>query len=184
MTCGERRPCTMATVTGKKHRYIAITALGATFRRPRLPRITSTMGAIASTGTVCEATIHGSSARSSVRECTMQHGQHQAQQRAQHKTDQRGLAGHRHMEQQVARANPAASRRCWTRSPAQSGAARAAPGAPCSRWLASRSCQVHGLPVGASTRSTAAWRSCPRRAVPEDPARPAAPATGRPVSQA
>ena len=61
----------MATVTGKKHRYIAITALGSTPEKPRLPRITSTMGAMASTGMVCEATIQGISARSSVRECTM-----------------------------------------------------------------------------------------------------------------
>ena len=71
ITCGERRPCTIATVTGKKHKYMAMTALGATPENPRLPKITSTMGAIASTGMVCEATIHGSSARSSVRECTM-----------------------------------------------------------------------------------------------------------------
>src|SRR5882724_4134152 len=64
MRCGERRPCTIATVTGKKHRYIAIAAFGATPLKPRLPRITSTIGAIASTGTVCDATTHGSSARS------------------------------------------------------------------------------------------------------------------------
>ena len=61
----------MATVTGKKHRYMAITALGATPEKPSVPRITSTMGAIASTGTVCEATIQGMSARSSVRLCTI-----------------------------------------------------------------------------------------------------------------
>ena len=50
---------------------MAITALGATPWKPKLPKITSTIGAIASTGTVCEATIHGSKARSSVRECTI-----------------------------------------------------------------------------------------------------------------
>ena len=61
----------MATVTGKKHKYMAMTALGATPEKPMVPRITSTMGAIASTGTDCEATIQGSKARSSVRECTM-----------------------------------------------------------------------------------------------------------------
>jgi len=58
-------------VTGKKHRYIAIVAFGAIPEKPRLPRITRTIGAIASTGTVCDATIHGSSARSSVREWTI-----------------------------------------------------------------------------------------------------------------
>ena len=52
-------------MTGKKHSYIAIAAFGATPEKPNVPRITSTMGAIASTGTVCDATIHGSSARSS-----------------------------------------------------------------------------------------------------------------------
>ena len=34
----------MATVTGKKHRYIAITALGATPEKPSVPRMTSTKG--------------------------------------------------------------------------------------------------------------------------------------------
>ncbi len=71
MAWGARRPCTIATVTGKKHRYIAITALGKTPVKPRLPSTTSTMGAMASTGTVCEATIQGMRARSSVTECTM-----------------------------------------------------------------------------------------------------------------
>ena len=51
---------------------MAMTALGATPEKPIVPKITSTMGAIASTGTDCEATIQGSKARSSVRECTMQ----------------------------------------------------------------------------------------------------------------
>ena len=68
ITCGERRPCTIATVTGKKHKYMAIVALGAMPENPRLPKIINTIGAIANTGTVCDATIHGSSARSSVRE--------------------------------------------------------------------------------------------------------------------
>ncbi len=57
----------MATVTGKKQRYMAMNALGAVPEKPKLPSTTKTMGAMASTGTVCEATIHGSSALSSVR---------------------------------------------------------------------------------------------------------------------
>jgi len=61
---------------------MAITALGATPANPRLPRMTSTMGAIASTGTVCEATIQGMSARSRVRAMHHQHRQQQAQGRA------------------------------------------------------------------------------------------------------
>mgnify|MGYP001007895549 CR=1 FL=1 len=69
--CGERSPCTMATVTGKKQRYMAIVAFGSTPEKPSVPRITNTIGAMASTGIVCDATIHGSSALSSVRECTM-----------------------------------------------------------------------------------------------------------------
>ena len=62
----------MATVTGKKHKYMAMTALGATPEKPMLPKITRTIGAIARTGTDCDATTQGSSARSSVREWTMQ----------------------------------------------------------------------------------------------------------------
>ena len=45
--------------------------MGAVPEKPRLPKTTNTMGAMANTGTVCDATIHGSSARSSVRLCTI-----------------------------------------------------------------------------------------------------------------
>ncbi len=49
-----------------------IVAFGNNPEKPSVPRMTSTIGAMARTGIVCEATIHGSSALSSVRECTMQ----------------------------------------------------------------------------------------------------------------
>ena len=62
---------TSATATGKKHRYIEITAFGKTPVIPMLPRMTMTIGAIASTGTVCEAMIQGKRLRSSVREWTI-----------------------------------------------------------------------------------------------------------------
>ena len=71
ITPGERKPLTSATATGKKHRYIEITAFGKTPVIPMLPRRTMTIGAIASTGTVCEAMTQGKRLRSRVREWTM-----------------------------------------------------------------------------------------------------------------
>ena len=47
-----RRPRDMLTVTGKKVRYAAITA----FDNQDVPSQTTTIGAIARIGTVCEAT--------------------------------------------------------------------------------------------------------------------------------
>ena len=49
-----------------------------------------TIGAMASTGTVCEAMIHGNRLRSSVRECTIATASTSAEQRAQHEAEQRG----------------------------------------------------------------------------------------------
>ncbi len=61
----------MPIVTGKKHRYIEMTALGNSPTKPMLPSTTTTIGAIARIGTVCEAMIQGSRLRSSTGECTM-----------------------------------------------------------------------------------------------------------------
>ena len=55
----------MPMVTGKKHRYIEMTAFGSNPLKPRLPSTTTTIGAMARMGTVCEAMIHGSRLRSS-----------------------------------------------------------------------------------------------------------------------
>src|SRR5437016_2127317 len=63
---GERSPRSPAMVTGKKVRYAEMTA---TASHPPRNQITTT-GAIAMIGTVCEATTYGTSARSSIRECT------------------------------------------------------------------------------------------------------------------
>ena len=55
MISGDVNPFTMPIVTGKKHRYIEISAFGSRPVRLKWPRMTITIGAIASTGTVCEA---------------------------------------------------------------------------------------------------------------------------------
>jgi len=55
----------MLTVTGKKVRYAALTA----FENQDVPSQTTTIGAMARIGTVCDATTYGKSPRSSQREC-------------------------------------------------------------------------------------------------------------------
>ena len=50
------RPRSMLIVTGKKVRYAASTATDTQSRTPFEPRPTTTIGAIASSGTVCDAT--------------------------------------------------------------------------------------------------------------------------------
>src|SRR5438093_7508073 len=60
-----RSPRDMLTVTGKKVRYAALTA----FENQDVPSQTTTIGAMARIGTVCDATTYGKSPRSSQREC-------------------------------------------------------------------------------------------------------------------
>ena len=54
--------------TGKKVRYAASTATETQSRTPFEPRPTTTIGAIASSGTVCEATMYGMKPRSRKRD--------------------------------------------------------------------------------------------------------------------
>ena len=71
MRSGARKPVTIAVVMGKKLSQAAMSALGNRPVNPMLPRTTMTIGAIAMTGIVWLATIHGMSERSSVRALTI-----------------------------------------------------------------------------------------------------------------
>src|SRR6266545_6062822 len=55
----ELRPRSVLIVTGKNVRYAAITATENQLGRPRPPSQTTTIGATARIGTVCEATMYG-----------------------------------------------------------------------------------------------------------------------------
>ena len=68
------RPRSVLTVTGKNVRYAAMTATriqsaGVQPLIVRLPRPTTTIGAIARIGIVCDATMYGSRPRCSMRNC-------------------------------------------------------------------------------------------------------------------
>ena len=64
----------MLTVTGKKVRYAAITA----FDNHDVPSQTTTIGAMARIGTVCDTITYGSRPRSSSREAREEDGQAEA----------------------------------------------------------------------------------------------------------
>ena len=61
----------MPIATGKNDRYIEISAFGTSPVMPTAPSATTTIGAIARIGIVCEAMSHGIRLRSSVRTWTM-----------------------------------------------------------------------------------------------------------------
>src|SRR5947208_4961515 len=56
---GESRPRSVLIATGKNVRYAAITATPTHGWTPFVPSPTTTIGAIASSGTVCEITMYG-----------------------------------------------------------------------------------------------------------------------------
>jgi hypothetical protein len=62
---------TIPIVTGKKHKYIEISAFGSSPVKPMLPSTTMIIGAIARIGMVWEAMIQGSNERSRVGTWTM-----------------------------------------------------------------------------------------------------------------
>ena len=65
----ESRPRSVLIATGKKVRYAARIATDTQPATPFDPSPTTTIGAIARIGTVCEATMYGSTPRSSRRDC-------------------------------------------------------------------------------------------------------------------
>ena len=74
----------MPTTTGKKLRYIEISALGTSPVTPTAPRPTTTIGAMARIGTVWLAMIHGISERSERVVVDDHHREPDAEQRAEH----------------------------------------------------------------------------------------------------
>ena len=78
-------------------------AFGAKPSSPTLPRITTTIGAMARIGTVCDAMIHGKMLRSSVRECTIRIASSAPEQCAEHETAERRRAGDHRVIHQTAR---------------------------------------------------------------------------------